>query len=131
MKLFLLALISVFALTMVACGGGATTIEKGKLVTGIITSSDSNVDDWKSQPYIVEVLEGVEYFMRLTSTDGNMVSVWSTDANDYIVEVNSESTARTVAYTFSETGPQELFLRSPDSDVPSSFTFELWRPSSS
>ncbi len=131
MKLFLLVLASLMAVAVVACGGGPTKFEKGKLVSGTITSSDAKVEGWNSHSYVVDVFEGVEYFIRLTSTDGNILGIWSADADDYIVEVNSEVDARTVAYTFSESGSQDLFIRSPDSDVPSPFTFKLWAPSGS
>ena len=131
MKLFLLVLAGLMAVAVVACGGASTKVEKGKLVSGIITSSDANVEGWNSHSYVVDVFEGVEYFIRLTSTDGNILGIWSADAGDYIVEVNSEVEARTVAYTFSESGSQDLFIRSPDSDVPSPFTFKLWAPSGS
>ena len=130
MKLLLLILAGLAAVALVACGGGPTQIEKGKLVTGTITASDASVDDWASQPYMVDVLKGVEYFIRLTSPDGNILGVWSADGDDNIVNVDAELTARTSAHTFSESGPQELYIRSPDSDVPSAFTFKIWAPSS-
>ena len=44
------------------------------------------------------------------------------------VEVNSEVDAHTAAYKFSETGPQELFVRSPDTDVPANYTLKMWSP---
>ena len=130
MKLILLALAGLMAVAVVACGGGPTEFEKGKLVSGTITASDADVEGWKSQPYVVDVFKGVEYFIRLTSTNGNAMGIWSTDADRYVVEVNSEVPARTAAHTFSETGPQELFIRSPESEVPSAFTFKIWAPSS-
>ena len=131
MNLFLLVLAGLMAVAVVACGGGATEIYVGKSVSGTITASDANEEGWSSQPYVITVREGLEYFIQLSSTSGNTVAVWSTDADDYIVEVNSGVIARTVAYTFSESGPQELFLRSPDSDVPSPFTFKVWAPTGS
>ena len=129
MKLFLLVLAGLMAVSRVACGGGATKFEKGKLVTGTITASDSNVDGWNSEPYVVDLFGGIEYFIRLTSTNGNIMGIWSVEGDEYIVEVDSDVAARTVADTFSETGPQELFLRSPESDTPADFTFKLWAPS--
>ena len=129
MKLFLLVLAGLMAVSMVACGGGATKFEKGKLVTGTITASDSNVEGWNSQPYVVDLFGGIEYFIRLTSTNGNIMGIWSVEGDEYIVEVNSDVAARTVAYTFSETGPQEIFLRSPEADSPADFTFTIWAPS--
>ena len=131
MNLFLLVLAGLMAVAVVACGGGATEIYVGKSVSGTITALDANEEGWSSQPYVITVREGVEYFIQLASTNGNIVAVWSADADDYIVEVNSGVTARTVTYTFSESGPQELFLRSPDSAVPSSFTFKVWAPTGS
>ena len=130
MKIFLLVLAILMAVAVVACGEGATKFEKGKLVTGTISSSDSNIEGWNSETYVVDVFAGVEYFIRLTSVNGNVMGIWSAEGDEYVVEVNSEVSARTVAYTFSETGSQELFLRSPESDTPADFTFTLWAPSS-
>ena len=129
MKLLLLALAGLMAMAVVACGGGATSFEKGKLVTGTITASDSNMEGWNSEPYVVELFGGIEYFVRLTSINGNIMGIWSVEGDEYIVEIDSDVAARTVAYTFSETGPQELFLRSPKSDIPADFTFTIWEPS--
>jgi hypothetical protein len=70
----------------------------------------------------------VEYFIRLTRNYDETVNVWSPDANAFLVEVNSEVDARTAAYKFSETGPQELFVRSPDTDVPANYTLKMWSP---
>ena len=128
MKFFLLILASLMAVAVVACGEGVTKFEKGKLVTGTVSSSDSNIEGWNSEAYVVNVFADVEYFIRLTSVNGNVMGIWSAEGDEYIVEVNSEVSARTVAYTFSETGPQELFLRSPESDTTADFTFPLWAP---
>ena len=116
MKLFLLVLVALMAVAVVACGGGPTKFEKGKLVSGIITSSDTNVEGWNSQTYVVDIFEGVEYFIRLTSTDGNVMGIWSTDAEDSIVEVNSDVDARTVAYPFAAPGAQSPYVRTLDSN---------------
>ena len=130
MKFFLLVLAILMAVAVVACGQGVTKFEKGKLVTGTVSSSDSNIEGWNSETYVVDVFGGVEYFVRLTSVNGNVMGIWSAEGDEYIVEVNSEVSARTVAYIFSEPGSQELFLRSPESDTPADFTFTLWAPSS-
>ncbi len=125
MKPLLLAVAGLIAMAMVACGGGATQVYVGKSVSGTITASDANEEGWKSRAYVIDVRGGVEYFIRLSSTSGNPMGIWIADADDYVVEISPDVTARTVAYTFSESGPQELFVRSPDSDVPSLFTFEV------
>ena len=90
-----------------------------------ITDGDTDADGWKSKAYQVEVRKGVEYFIRLTRDNDETVNVWSPDANAFLVEVNSEVDAHTVAYKFSETGPQELFVRSPDTDVPANYTLKM------
>ena len=130
MKFLLFFLASLMAVAVVACGGGATKFEKGKLVTGTISSSDSNIEGWNSETYVVDVFADIQYFIRLTSVNGNVMGIWSAEGDEYIVEVNSEESVRTGNYIFSETGPQELFLRSPESDTPADFTFTLWTPSS-
>ena len=66
----------------------------------------------------------MEYFIRLIRDDDETVNVWSPDANAFLVEVNSEVYAHTAAYKLSETGPQELLVRSPDTDVPPNYTLE-------
>lgn len=70
----------------------------------------------------------MEYFIRLTHDNDETVNVWSLDANVFLVEVNSEVDAYTAAYKFSETGPQELFVRSPDTDVPANYTLKMGSP---
>jgi hypothetical protein len=70
----------------------------------------------------------VEYFIRLTHDNDETVNVWSPDANVFLVEVNSEVDAYTAAYKFSGTGPQELFVRSPDTDVPANYTLKMESP---
>tara|TARA_B100000809_G_C14802945_1_gene410952 strand:- start:334 stop:573 length:240 start_codon:yes stop_codon:yes gene_type:complete len=70
----------------------------------------------------------VEYFIRLTRDNDETINVWSPDANAFLVEVNSEVDAHTAAYKFSETSPQELFVRSPDTDVPANYTLKMWSP---
>ena len=111
---------------MLACGGGAIKVEKGKLVSGIITSSDSSVDGWKSKAYVMEIFEDVEYFVRLTSPEGSPVGLWNPVAEEYIVEIASGETRRTVAYVFAEGDQHELIVRSPESEVPTPFTFMFW-----
>ena len=130
MKLFLLVLAGLMAVAMVACGESAIKFEKGTLVTGTVTASDSDVEGWNSESYLVDVIANVEYSVRLTSTNGNVIGIWSVEGDEYIIKVDSEKAARTVAYVFSESGPQELILRSPESDIPADFTFKLWSPSS-
>ena len=126
MRLRLLILAGLMSMAVVACGGAPTKIYLGTPVSGTLTSSDANVEGWKSKPYVIDVREGIEYFVQLAGKNGNNIGIWSTEADGYLVEIDSEVTARTSLYTFSETGPQELFLRSPDSEVPSPFTFRVW-----
>ena len=125
MKPLLLALAGLIAVAMVACGGGATQVYVGKSVSGTITASDANEGGWKSRAYVIDVLVGSEYFIRRRRASGNPIGIWIADADAYVVEISPDVPARTVAYTFSESGPQEFFVRSPDSDVPSLFTFEV------
>ena len=115
-----------FIVMMVACGGGAIKVEKGDLVSGIITSSDSGVDGRRSKVYLMEIFEDVEYFVRLTSPEGSPVGLWNPVAEEYIVEIASGETGRTVAYVFAEGDQHELIVRSPESEVPAPFTFTFW-----
>ena len=111
---------------MVGCSllEGTATIIQGEELTGTITNGDTDVVGWKSKAYQVEVHKGVEYFIRLIRDDDETVNVWSPDTNAFMVEVNSEVYAHTAAYKLSETGPQELLVRSPDTDVPPNYTIE-------
>ncbi len=115
------------AATVIACGG-ATEVKVGQLVSGTITASDTDDEDWKSKTYVIDVREDVQYSIDLTTTNGNIVGIWSADASGYIVEVNHAVTTRSAPYTFSEGGSQELFLQSPASHVPSPFIFKIWVP---
>ena len=130
MKRLLFVLAGLIAVTLVGCSllGGSATITQGEETSGTITDGDTDVDGWKSKAYTVDVRKGVEYFIRLTHDDSETVALWSPDAEAYLVEVNSEIPAHTAAYKFSETGPQELFVRSPDSEVPASYTLKMWTP---
>ena len=123
---FFLVAAGLFIVMMVACGGGAIKVEKGKLVSGIVTSSNSSVDGWRSKAYVMEIFEDVEYFVRLTSPDGSPVGLWNPVAEEYIVEIASGETRRTVAYVFAEGDQHELIVRSPESEVPTPFTFMFW-----
>ena len=58
--------------------------------------------------------------------DSETVTLWSPDAEAFLVEVNSEVSAHTASYKFTETGSQELFVRSPDSNVPANYTLKVW-----
>ncbi len=107
-----------------ACGGG-TEIQVGQTVTGIITESDVDDDEWKSRTYVIEVREGITYRFDLSSPTGDTVGIWNEDRFGYIVEVSPVETSRSGFYAFPETGPQELFVQSPESDVPSQFTFTV------
>jgi hypothetical protein len=111
---------------LVACGEGATKVERGDLVEGTVTASDSTVDGWKSKPYLITIFENVEYFIRLTSPTGTPVGLWNPVAEEFIVEVDRQMMGRTVAYTFAEGDSREIFVRSLDSDVPAPFTFTFW-----
>ena len=124
MKLSILTLAVLFALTVVACRGG-TEIKLGQLVSDTITESDADDGGWKSKTYVIDVQEGVPYLFDLATLDDDIVGIWSADADDYIVEVNLIVANRTVTYTFSEGGSQKLFLQSPVSHVPSPFTFTV------
>ena len=107
---------------------GTATITQGEELTGTITNGDTDVDGWKSRAYQVEVHKGVEYFIRLIRDDDETVNVWRPDANVFLVEVNSEVDAYTAAYKFSETGPQELFVHSTDTDVSANYTLKMCSP---
>ena len=115
-----------FIVILVACGPGVIKIERGNLVSGIVTSSDSSEDGWMSKHYQMEVFEDVEYFVRLTSPESNPVGLWNPVAEEYIVEIASGETRRTVAYVFAEGDQHELIVRSPESEVPTPFTFMFW-----
>jgi hypothetical protein len=127
MKFLLLVMAGLIAATMVACGG-STKVSPGELVSDTITSSDANDDDWKSKTYEIEVKAGVVYSFELTTANGNIVGIWNSDADDYIVEVSPVVTRRTVNYVFSDDGTEKLYLQSPDSHVPSPFTFRVSIP---
>ena len=129
-KFLLFTLLGLFAIAIVGRSllEGKATITQGEKLTGTITEGDTDVDGWKSKAYQVEVRKGVEYFIRLNHAYSETVSVWSPDANAFLVEVNSEVDAHTAAYKFSTTGPQELFVRSPDTDVPADYTLKMWSP---
>lgn len=104
------------------------TITQSEELTGTITNGDTDVDGRKSKAYQVDVHKGVEYFIRLIRDDDETVNVWSPAANAFLLEVNSEVYAHTAAYKFSETGPQDLLVRSPDTDVPPNYTQKMWSP---
>ena len=128
MKFPLLVLTGLMAVFMTACAEDTTEVYLGTLVSGSITASDASGDGGRSQNYTIYVREGVEHYIYLTSTDGNITGVWSIDEDAYIVEANPSATTRTVAHTFSKTGIQTLFITSLASDVPSPFTFRIWIP---
>ncbi|MBC8279462.1 MAG: hypothetical protein H8E48_01630 [Chloroflexi bacterium] len=128
MKLLLFVLAGLIAVTVVGCSllGGSATLTNGQETSGTITEGDTDVDGWKSKAYKVDVRKGVEYFIRLTHDDSETVTLWSPDAEAFLVEVNSEVSAHTASYKFTETGSQELFVRSPDSNVPANYTLKVW-----
>ena len=109
------------------CGGG-TKIDVGQTITGTITESDADDDDWKSKTYVIEVEEGVTYEFELSTSTEDIVGIWNEDRFGYIVEVNPVVTSRSGFHTFSESGTQELFVQSPKSHVPSQFTFTVIAP---
>lgn len=113
---------------MTVIGCRPPVIELGQLVTGTITTSDADDEEWKSKTYVIDVREGVQYFLDLTTKDGNVVGVWSGDIGDYIIEVSPTTTTRSVPYIFNKGGSQEIFIQSPASQVPSTFTFKIWSP---
>ena len=124
MRLLLFVLIGLMT-TVAACGSGGTEISIGQLVSGTITSSDSDDGEWKSQTYVIDVREGVAYEFELTSVDDDTVGIWNADAQGYIVETNLIVTTRSATYIFEEDGSQKLYLQSPASDVPSPFLFKV------
>ena len=124
MKLLVFVLIGLMT-TVVACGGGGTEISIGQLVSGTITSSDSDDGEWKSQTFVIDVREGVAYEFELTSVDDDTVGIWNADAQGYIVETNLIVTTRSATYIFEQDGSQKLYLQSPASDVPSPFLFKV------
>ena len=126
MKLLLLLLAGLVAMTVIGCR--PPVIELGQIVTGTITTSDADDEEWKSKTYVIDVREGVQYFLDLTTKDGNVVGVWSGDIGDYIIEVSPTTTTRSVPYIFNKGGSQEIFIQSPASQVPSTFTFKIWSP---
>jgi hypothetical protein len=122
----LFAAAAIFIVTLAACGGGATKIEKDDIVSDTITSSDSGADGWRSKAYVIDIFEDVEYFVRLTSETGSPVGLWDSVAEEYIVEIDSGEMGRTVAYIFSEGDQHELFIRSRESEVPATCSFTFW-----
>ena len=128
MKLPLFVLAILMSAVVTACGEDTTEIYLGTLVLGTVAASDANDDGGRSQAYTINVREGVEHYIYLTSTNGNIAGIWSVDEDGYIVEADPHATTHTVTHTFSKTGVQELFLRSLDSQIPSSFTFKIWVP---
>jgi hypothetical protein len=109
----------------IACGGGGTEIRVGQSVTGTITASDTDDGEWKSQTYVIEVREGIRYRFDLSTSTEDTVGIWNEERYGYIVEVNLIVGSRSGYQTFSETGPQKLYLQSPKYDVPSQFTFSV------
>ncbi len=124
MKLLVFVLMGLMA-TAMACGGGGTEISVGQLVSGTITSSDSDDGEWKTQTFVIDVREGVAYEFELTSVDDDTVGIWNAEAQGYIVESNIVVPIRSATYIFPEDGSQKLYLQSPASDVPSPFLFKV------
>lgn len=118
------ALVTLLLVGTIACGGG-TEIRVGQSVTGTITESDVDDGEWKSQTYVIDVVEGVRYRFDLSTSTEDTVGIWNEERYGYIVEVNLIVTSRSGYQTFSESGPQKLYLQSPESDVPSQFTFTV------
>ena len=133
MKFLLLALAGLLSVLVVGCSliSGDPTITKGEIMSGTITSGDTEVDGWKSKTYKLDVVKGLEYFIRLTHENSETVGIWSPDADAYIVEVNSEVTAHTASYKFKESGSHELFVRSPNTEVPADYNLKVWLPGTS
>jgi len=128
MKLLLLALAGLMAAVATACGGANTEVYLGTLVSGTVTASDPDTEGGKSQGYLIRVREGVEHYVYLNSPDGNIAGIWNAGGYDFILQANPEAETRTVTHTFSESGFQEIYVMSLDSDIPSPFTFKIWVP---
>jgi hypothetical protein len=128
MKLLFLALAGLMAAFATACGGANTEVYVGTLVSGTVTASDPDTEGGKSQSYVIRVREGVEHYVFLNGPDGNIAGIWSAGADDFILQANPEAESRTATHTFSESGFQEIFVMSLDSDIPSPFTFKIWVP---
>ena len=126
MKFLVISMVGLIALAVAACGGdGGTEVKVGQLVSGIITSSDTDDGEWKSQTYVIDVVENVPYSFELSSLDDDTVGIWNAEAAGYIVETNLIVTNRSETYIFPESGSQKLYLQSPETDVPSPFTFKV------
>ncbi|MDE0822649.1 MAG: hypothetical protein OSB07_01570 [Dehalococcoidia bacterium] len=126
MKLLIIGIVGLIAVAISGCGGsGATEVKVGQLVSGEITDSDTNDGEWKSLAYVIDVVENVPYSFELTSVDDDTVGIWNAEAAGYIVETNIIVANRSETYIFPESGPQKLFLQSPESDVPSPFLFTV------
>ena len=123
---FFFVVAGLFIVILVACGGGATKVERGDLVSGTVTSSDPGLDGWRSKLYLMEIFEDIEYFVRLTSPTGSPVGLWNPVAEEYIVEIATGEMGRIVAYVFSEGEQHDLLVRSPETEVPAPFTFSFW-----
>ena len=126
----MLVMAVLMAAAVTGCGGQTREIFLGTLVEGVTTASNPDDVGGISETYLIEVHEGVEHYIYLSSPDGSIAGHWDANANDFIVQANTEKGVRTVTYTFSEDGFHEVFLRSLDSDIPSPFTFKIWAPSS-
>ena len=128
MKFLLIALANMMALAATACGGAIIEVYLRALVSVVTTASNPNDIGGISDSYLVRVKEGVEYFVYLSSPDGNISGIWNANADDFIIQAKPGTESRTVTHRFSEGGFQEVFLRSLDSDMPSPFTFKIWNP---
>ena len=77
---------------------------------------------------MIDVVENIPYSFELRSVDDDTVGIWNAEAAGYIVETNIIVANRSETYIFPESGPQKLFLQSPESDVPADYTLKMWSP---
>tara|TARA_B100001964_G_C14112699_1_gene544624 strand:+ start:460 stop:900 length:441 start_codon:yes stop_codon:yes gene_type:complete len=112
MRFLTIGMIGLIALALAACGGGGgTEIKVGQLVSGEITSSDTDDGEWKSQTYVIDVVEDISYSFELTSLGDDTVGIWNAEASGYIVETNLIVTNHTQTFIFPESGSQNSTSR--------------------
>ena len=128
MKLLILSLAGLLALAGTACGESLTEIYLGSVVSGATTATAPDDVGGVSETYLIRVRGGVQHFVHLNAPEGNIVGLWDAKTNDFILQSNPMTYSRTVSYTFTGRIPQEVFVRSLDSDIPSPFEIKIWVP---
>jgi len=116
------------AAVIAASGSDSIEIYLGTLVSDSITSSVATEGGGESKSYSIYVREGIERYVYLANSDGNLWGIWNADEEDYIIEAGSATGGRTVSLTFSQTDNQKLFVRTLNPDAPESFTFKIYVP---